>query len=171
LLTDKGMASADSVSIGTRLVSHGFEGLEYSKPDESVIYGLADISKAMIESGISEKGNAKSQILKYLSKLGLEELKTTSDKLPKMLKLLGIILSDGTVPKGNKYVSIYGKQDDLESIKNDLRELGIPSIIVSRKRHHKINTHYGEAASPRNGRAFREPLGTKIPDTLVDKIT
>ncbi len=144
LLTDKGMVDAGLVLPGTRLASHGFEGLEYSEPNEHAIYSLADIDKAMTELGISEKGHAKTQILNYLNKLGLAELKTTSNKLPKILKLLGIILSDGTVPKGSRYVSIYGKQDDLESIKNDLKELGIPSIIVSRKRHHKITTHYGE---------------------------
>lgn len=146
LLTDNGMVDARLVSPGTRLASNGFEGLEYCEPHEHVIYGLADVDKAMIELGISEKGNAKKQILNYLNRLGLAELKTTSKKLPKILKLLGIILSDGTIPKGNKYVSIYGKQNDLQSIKNDLKELGIPSIIVSRKRHHKINTHYGEAS-------------------------
>jgi tRNA-splicing ligase RtcB len=81
-----------------------------------------------------------------LSKLGLTELKTTDSKIPKLLKILGIILSDGTIPQGNRYVSIYGKQDDLKSIKTDLSDLGIPSIVVSRKRHHKINTHYGETA-------------------------
>ena len=145
LLTDKGMMDAEFVSHGTRLASHGFEGLEHSEPNEHVIYSLADINKAMAELGIGEKGNAKLQVLKYLNKLGLAELKTTNNKLPKILKLLGIILSDGTVPKGNKYVSIYGKQEDLKSIKNDLSELGIPSSIFSRKRHHKINTHYGEA--------------------------
>lgn len=146
LLTDKGMIDARFVSIGTRLVSHGFEGLEYSEPAEHVIYSLADISKAMDEIGITEKGNAKSQVFKYLSKLGLTELKTTDNKIPKLLKILGIILSDGTMPQGNKYVSIYGKQDDLKSIKTDLSDLGIPSIMVSRKRYHKINTHYGETA-------------------------
>ncbi|MGQ0771464.1 MAG: RtcB family protein [Nitrososphaerota archaeon] len=145
LLTDNGMVNAGLVSPGTRLTSHGFEGLEYSEPHEHVIYGLADINRAMTELGISEKGNAKQQILNYLNKLGLTELKTTSKKLPKILKLLGIILSDGTIPKGNKYVSIYGKQDDLQSIKNDLQELGIQSMLVSRARHHKISTHYGEA--------------------------
>lgn len=145
LLTDKGMMDAEFVSRGTRLTSHGFEGLEHSEPNEHVIYSLSDINKAMVELGISEKGNAKLQVLKYLNKLGLAELKTTNNKLPKILKLLGIILSDGTVPQGNKYVSIYGKQEDLKSIKNDLSLLGIPSSIFSRKRHHKINTHYGEA--------------------------
>ncbi|MGH2612257.1 MAG: RtcB family protein, partial [Rhabdochlamydiaceae bacterium] len=146
LLTDRGMTDAGLVSIGARLVSHGFEGLECSEPTEAVIYSLRDINKTMAELGITEKGNAKSQVLRYLNNLGLVELKTTSSKLPKILKLLGIILSDGTVPQGNKYVSIYGKPEDLKSIKNDLNSLGIRSIIISRERSHKINTHYGKAS-------------------------
>ncbi|MFY9300016.1 MAG: RtcB family protein [Candidatus Nitrosotenuis sp.] len=146
LLTDKGMVDAGVVSVGAKLVSHGFEGLQYSEPDERLIYGLADIEKAMATLGIGKKGNARSQVLKYLSKFGLAELKTTSGKLPKILKIIGIILSDGTIPKENKYVSIYGKKDDLKSIKADLGELGIPSIIVSRKRNHTINTHYGKTS-------------------------
>lgn len=146
LLTDKGMKKADSISIGTRLVSHGFEGLEYSESEEYVIYGLADINESMEDLGIGKKGNAQLQVLRYLNRLGLSELKSTSTKLPKILKLLGIILSDGTVPKGNKYVSIYGKPEDLKSIENDLNSLGIPSITISRKRDHKIKSNYGEDA-------------------------
>jgi tRNA-splicing ligase RtcB len=146
LLTDNGMMDARLVSIGTKLTSHGFEGLEYSEPSERIIYGLTEIEQAMTELGITDKGHAKQQILNYLNKLGLTELKTTSESLPKILKLLGIILSDGTIPKGNKYVSIYGKQEDLQSIKSDLQELGIPSMLVSRKRHHKITTQYGETS-------------------------
>ncbi len=144
LLTDKGMVNANSVSTGTRLVSHGFEGLEYTEPEQSLIYSSTDIGEAMTKLGISERGNAKSQVLKYLNKLGLVELKATSSKLPKLLKLMGIILSDGTVPQGNRYVSIYAKPADLKSIKNDLSDLGIPSIILSRKRDHTIKSHYGK---------------------------
>lgn len=146
LLTDSGMVDAGLVSIGTNLVSHGFEGLEYMEPAEDVVYDMKDLSKAMDELGISDMGNARAQVLKHLGSLGLTELKTTSNKLPRILKLLGIILSDGTVPQGSKYVSIYGKLEDLKSIKNDLNWLGINSIIISRQRYHKINSHYGEAA-------------------------
>jgi tRNA-splicing ligase RtcB (3'-phosphate/5'-hydroxy nucleic acid ligase) len=146
LLTDCGMVDARLVSAGTRLVSHGFEGIEYSKPQERLVYGMADIDRAMTEMGIDNKGNAKRQILNYLNRLGLTELKTTDSKLSKILKLIGIILSDGTVPKGSKYVSIYGKKEDLKSVKDDLKDLGIPSILVSRKRQHKINTNYGQAS-------------------------
>lgn len=144
LLTDKGMVNTNTVSTGTRLVSHGFKGLEYTEPEQSLIYSSADIDQAMKELGISERGNAKTQVLKYLNKLGLVELKATSPKLPKLLKLMGIILSDGTVPQGNRYVSIYAKPADLKSIKNDLADLGIPSIILSRKRDHTIKSRYGE---------------------------
>lgn len=146
LLTDSGMVDAGLVSIGTNLVSHGFEGLEYMEPAEDVVYDMKDLSKAMDELGISDMGNARAQVLKHLGSLGLTELKTTSNKLPRILKLLGIILSDGTVPQGSKYVSIYGKLEDLKSIKNDLNWLGINSIIISRQRYHKINSHYDEAA-------------------------
>lgn len=146
LLTDSGMVDAGLVSIGTNLVSHGFEGLECLEPTEDVVYDMKDLNKAMDELGISDMGNARAQVLKHLASLGLTELKTTSNKLPRILKLLGIILSDGTVPQGSKYVSIYGKLEDLKSIKNDLNWLGINSIIISRQRHHKINSHYGEAA-------------------------
>ncbi|NHI03297.1 hypothetical protein DYY67_1609 [Candidatus Nitrosotalea sp. TS] len=146
LLTDSGMVDAGLVSIGTNLVSHGFEGLECLEPTEDVVYNVKDLNKAMDELGMSDVGNARAQVLKHLGSLGLTELKTTSNKLPRILKLLGIILSDGTVPQGSKYVSIYGKLEDLKSIKNDLNWLGINSIIISRQRHHKINSHYGEAA-------------------------
>ncbi len=145
LLTEKGMVDAGLVSIGTSLVSHGFEGLEQSEPSEADIYNIEDLNKAMDELGVAEKGNARAQVLRHLGNLGLLELKTTSNKLPRILKLLGIILSDGTVPQGNKYVSIYGKLEDLKSIQNDLSWLGLNSTITSRERQHTINSHYGEA--------------------------
>ncbi|MGI0046417.1 MAG: RtcB family protein [Nitrosotalea sp.] len=145
LLTDRGMVDAGLLSIGTNLVSHGFEGLEHIEPTEDIIYNIEDLYMAMKELGISNKGNARAQVLKYLDSLGLIELKTTSNKLPRILKLLGIILSDGTVPQASKYVSIYGKLEDLKSIEHDLNWLGINSTITSRQRHHKINSHYGEA--------------------------
>ena len=146
LLTDKGMVEAGLADIGTKLVSHGFEGFEQLESTEEVVYNTKDLNKAMDELNISNNGNARVQILKHLESLGLDNLKTTSDKLPKILKLLGIILSDGTVPQGNKYVSIYGKLEDLKSIENDLNWLGINSIITSRKRSHKIKSHYGESS-------------------------
>ncbi len=145
LLTEKGMVDAGLVSIGTSLVSHGFEGLEQSEPNEADIYNIEDLNKAMNELGVTEKGNARAQVLRHLGNLGLLELKTTSNKLPRILKLLGIILSDGTVPQGNKYVSIYGKLEDLKPIQDDLSWLGLNSTITSRERQHTINSHYGEA--------------------------
>ncbi len=145
LLTEKGMVDAGLVSIGTSLVSHGFEGLEQSEPSEADVYDIEDLNKAMDELGITEKGNARAQVLRHLGNLGLLELKTTSNKLPRILKLLGIILSDGTVPQGNKYVSIYGKLEDLKPIQDDLNWLGMSSSITSRERQHTINSHYGEA--------------------------
>ena len=145
VLTNKGMVEAGLVSIGTNLVSHGFEGLEYSKPDESVIYNKKDVEKAMNKLGIGERGHARAQILKHLNRLDLLELKTTSKKLPRILKLLGIILSDGTVPEKSKSVVIYGKMEDLKSIQNDLKWLGITTSIFSRKRHHKFKSQYAES--------------------------
>ncbi|MDE1862887.1 MAG: RtcB family protein [Thaumarchaeota archaeon] len=146
LLTDKGMVEAGLVVSGTKVVSHGFEGLEQLEPTDEVVYDIKDLNRAMDELNISNNGNARLQILKQLECLGLDKLKTTSTKLPKILKLLGIILSDGTIPPGNRYVSIYGKLEDLKSIENDLIWLGINSIITSRKRSHKIKSHYGEAS-------------------------
>lgn len=146
LLTDGGMVDANLVSVGTRLVSHGFEGFEHLEPAEEIIYTVKDLNKIMDELGIGDKGNARVQVLKHLESLGLLELKTTSNKLPRMLKLLGMILSDGTVPDGNKDVLMYGKLDDLREIKNDLDWLRIHSSITSRQRHHKINSYYGSTA-------------------------
>lgn len=144
LLTDGGMVEAGKLSIGTKLVSHGFEGLEKTNPSDSVVYDLGDLNKAMDEFGIGQKGNARKQIMKYLEKLELDKITTASNKLPKILKLLGIILSDGTIPRGNKDVWIYGKPEDLKSIQYDLKSLGIISSLYSRKRNHKFRTHYGK---------------------------
>jgi len=102
------MVEAGLVVSGTKVVSHGFEGLEQLEPTDEVVYDIKDLNRAMDELNISNNGNARLQILKQLECLGLDKLKTTSTKLPKILKLLGIILSDGTIPPGNRYVSIYG---------------------------------------------------------------
>lgn len=146
LLTENGMVEAGLVSIDTKLVSHGFEGMEHVEPKEEVIYNIEDLTRSMDELGIGSKGNARAQILKYLERLDLAELKSTDKNLPSILKLLGIILSDGTIPRGSKYVCIYGKLEDLKTIKNDLNWLGLNSIITSRRRNHKIKSQYGENA-------------------------
>lgn len=146
ILTKKGMVKAGSLRTGQYAVTYGLEGIEYRKPMGNAILTREILSNVLEMLGISKKGNAKTQILNVLSKLELDEVDTNSSKLPLLLKLIGFVTGDGTIPhvkSGTRYTSFYGKKDDLETVAHDISRLGFKAQLRSRKRHHKIKTIYG----------------------------
>ncbi len=147
LLTQRGMVLARQLSLEDALVSSGFEGLERTEPEDVEIISPELLRDVMQRMAITEKGHAQSQILTHLTKLGLERITLRHRKLPILLKLLGLVFGDGTIPKtkpGNgAYTTFYGKLEDLEQVKKDLGDLGFASSLHMRKRHHRIRTRYG----------------------------
>ncbi len=127
-----------------RLSVFPFNGVEYQIPTKDII--------------ISEKDIGKKEHIKELKKRGLLPLMQNNPKLPLLIKIFGFVLGDGCAYSSKKrsFVCFYGKRDDLESIRNDVSELGfIPSKIFSRMRKHKINTFYDEVNFEREEESFR----------------
>lgn len=148
LLTQRGMVLARDLTPDDALVSSGFEGMERTDPALGDLEILSPelLRNAMQRMGITQRGSAQSQILTHLAKLGLDRCTLRHRKLPILLKLLGLVFGDGTIPKtkpGNgAYTTFFGKREDLEQVKNDLQELGFRSSLHQRKRHHRIQTKY-----------------------------
>ena len=145
VLTARGMVTADKLTSEDVVVSTGFDGLEYTLPRSDLVIGLPEIERAMDLMGIGARGNSKVQVLKHLNRLELTEMTFDSNKLPILLKILGEVFGDGTIPrvKSGQYVSFYGREPDLETIREDLEKLGFRGAIYKRERHHRIRTRYG----------------------------
>ncbi|VVB77059.1 tRNA-splicing ligase RtcB [uncultured archaeon] len=146
ILTERGMVNAGLLKQGNTVVINGFDGLKYTRPLRAKIVSRDLLLEAIDSLGIGDAGNAKTQILNFLGKRGLEEVCSDDKKLPVLIKVLGFILGDGTIPRVERrfYTTLYGKEEDLLEIKRDLETLGIGSNIRHRSRHHTITTAYGK---------------------------
>ena len=145
VLTQRGMVLARSLGMSDMVVAAGFEGIEFTPSKEDQILGEAHLLRTTEKMGITDRGNARSQVLRHLRRLGFDRISSTHPKLPLILKLLGQLFGDGTIPnvRTGKYATFYGKKIDLLSIKKDLSELGFKASMYHRDRHHRIDTPYG----------------------------
>ena len=145
VLTQRGMVLAGNLLQADKLVTVGFEGVQYEPPSDESLIDERSLTKTMETMGIGDRGNARTQVVAHLRAVGLLQISMDSHKLPLLLKLLGMVFGDGTIPKvkiGN-YVALYGRKEDLTSMKKDLEALGFKSSMYKRERHHRIKTHYG----------------------------
>jgi tRNA-splicing ligase RtcB len=142
ILTNLGMVLAGNLKEGTSLVVHGFSGIEYQQPSNKLIIDNKIIEKVLDQMGINTMGHGKRQIISYLEKRSLCKLSLSSKQTPILLKLLGLILGDGSVQR-NGFTSIYGKLEDLEEAKKDIESLGFRCRIYNRLRACAITTKYG----------------------------
>ena len=115
ILTRRGMIKACDLNNNDQIVVTGFEGLQYTEPVEDIIVAETDIINIMDKLGITDRGNAKRQMLNQLSKLGLLEIYSNSPKLSILIKLLGFVMGDGTIPNGSSIVSFYGEEEVLKT--------------------------------------------------------
>ncbi len=146
ILTSRGMVPASKLRTGEKVIVTGFEGIDFVRPSESMLLSESRLETVLEELGVGIKGNAKAQVLGLLRKLGLASIATTHPKLPILLKLLGLVFGDGTIPKTKGAISysiFYGKKEDLIKVKSDVGLLGFKASIYHRKRHHRITTAYG----------------------------
>jgi tRNA-splicing ligase RtcB (3'-phosphate/5'-hydroxy nucleic acid ligase) len=143
-LTRRGMIPLKDLKESDSIAMYPFTGVEYEASDEIHITGEKEIEKAIEELGVEVNKEA---IIAELKKRNLFPLTGTSHKLPTLLKLLGFITGDGSASSSKKNVSInfYGKPEDLETIRQDIQDLGYsPYNIYSRDRDHTIQTQYRE---------------------------
>ncbi len=149
--TSEGMKLAKNLSKEDSVIVSPFKGVEYTKPSDEIILTLEDVEKNLAKLKVANKGNAKTQIINHFKKLNIFPLRYNSPILPAVLKLMGFIFGDGCICTTKRsahasrlITSFYAKKEDLLSIQNDIRALGIiPSKIYERKRRHNIKTKYG----------------------------
>lgn len=139
-LTPNGMIRLKDVREGPISV-YPFEGVEYEEPASDVIVGEEDIRALPL-------GRSVEQNIAELKKRGLLPLRLDNPKMPYLLKIMGFVYGDGCISFVGKRkkgaVWFYGKTEDLEDIREDVKRLSFSAIkIYSRKRHHRITTMYG----------------------------
>jgi len=145
VLTQEQMVLAGRLTMSDMLVSGGFAGVEFAGPSLEPIIQEADLVRTMASMNMTMGANARLRVLRHLRKLGLNELAYDSPKLPKLLKLLGQLFGDGTIPKtkSGNYATFYAREKDLISIKEDLAALNFKASVYRRSGHHGLKTRYG----------------------------
>jgi len=144
--TKDGMKEMGKLENGDELAIYPFEGVTYEEPSSEAIIDKEDISGLLLSLGKSSGGRATEQIIGHLEERGILPLRYDSIQLPYLLKIMGYCFGDGLIyftgerKKGT--VCFYGREEDLENIKEDLLKVGFKSGIYSRHRHHRIKTSY-----------------------------
>ncbi|MBI3860044.1 MAG: RtcB family protein [Thaumarchaeota archaeon] len=143
--TRRGMVPAGDLSLEDQVVSSGFTGYPRSSPAGIELVSAETLNQAMDKMGITGAGNARGLVMNQLRRRGLDRILLNDPKVSQLLKLLGFIFGDASIPRVKKgqYVSFFGKAEDLLDIKLDLAEIGFESHSYSRQRHHRMNTKYG----------------------------
>jgi tRNA-splicing ligase RtcB len=145
--TKDGMKEIGSLKPGDEVAIYSFEGVCYEEPNADIIVDKGIIKNIFADLKLPSGGNALKQILSHLDKAGILPIRYNSPQLPYLIKILGYCLGDGLLyfagTRKRGTVCFYGKEVDLNSIKNDLGKIGFKSgAIYSRERHHKIKTAY-----------------------------
>jgi len=137
-LTPAGMVPLGKLR-GEPVAVYSFRGVPYEEPADLTIVRESDIRNLRVPS-------EKTRLIAELKKRGLIPLRSGSEKLPYLLKIMGFVLGDGTVvfTKSTHIVGFFGQSKDLEDIREDIVKLGYsPSKVYSRPRRSKIVTKYG----------------------------
>lgn len=135
-----GMVEAEKLGL-EEVAVYPFEGISFTEPRDRKILDEEKIRQVY-------KGNKNGflQVVSFLKKRGLLPLKENNEKLALLAKICGFVQGDGTLHflnEGGAIAGFYGKKEDLQEIKKDLKELGFSSVLYSRYRKHKIKTSYG----------------------------
>jgi len=139
-----------------------FHGVPYEEPENLVVVSERNIENLPIPC-------AKRFVIDELRKRGLIPLRSSSEKLPYLLKIAGFVLGDGVIifTRSTHAVGFFGKKEDLESVRDDILKLGYkPSRIYSRCRIGKIVTKYGLKKIETTEHSFKV-VGRSFPALLM----
>jgi tRNA-splicing ligase RtcB len=144
--TPDGMRPLGQIKPKDQVAVLGFDGVPYEAPPDEIILTQADVKAMLARLGKGASGNAVAQIMNRLETVGLVPLRYSSPALPHLLRLMGLAWGDGTLTlnkNGKGVLSCYGRVQDLEDLRADIRALGFqPSRVYARTRHHTIQTIY-----------------------------
>lgn len=125
-LTSHGMKKLSEIQEGEQIFIRPFEGVSTEEAEEFILLDRNDF----------EQENR--QLVKALDDRDLLPLKSTDKEFNILLKLIGFHTGDGSFNNSGD-TRFYAEREDLESIQNDIRELGFkPSKIYSREREHQV---------------------------------
>jgi len=139
-----------------------FRGIPYEEPEDLTIVSERDIEALHIPC-------EKKLLIAELRKRGLLPLRSNSERLPYLLKVMGFVLGDGVVvlTKSTHLVGFFGKKEDLEAIREDVARLGFtPSKVYSRRRKNRIVTKYGPKEFETIEHSFKV-VGRSLPALLI----
>src|SRR3989344_6071260 len=137
--TEEGMVNIENLREGIKVLSYPFEGIEYEEPKRQLLLDEEKINNLPLSI------TSKLQIRNKLKSLNLLPLHSDNEKIPYLIRIMGFIFGDGHLSvKNTKQVSFYGKREDLELIKADLKKLGFCSSLTSRNRSFKMRTQYSK---------------------------
>ncbi len=138
-LTRNGMLEASKLKVNGEIAVHGFEGVPYETVTDFSIVTERRIKLLKIPA------NNKA-IAQELKSRGLLPLRSTSEKLPYLMKIAGYVIGDGSIvftPK-SAYIWFWGKKEDLQRIRIDIRRIGYaPTRIYTRTRQALVKSRYG----------------------------
>lgn len=143
--TSSGMTPLKNIN-DSPVALYPFEGIEYKSPSAAVIINEADIFEECRRLGKGASGNAWSQIKKQLIAKRCLPIKQNGAITPYLLKIMGFVFGDGSLvfSKGKGYVWFYGRESDLEAIREDIIRIGFkPSRIYLRDKSCRISSKYG----------------------------
>jgi tRNA-splicing ligase RtcB len=157
--TRRGMVPLGELRAGDYVAVAPFQGVPYERPSDAVIVAEKDFADRWVQLA-KGKGNGLIQVLNFLKDRQLLPLRYSSPALPYLCKILGFVVGDGNIHfaggAGKGVVHFFGPAEDLESIRADLRRLGItPSRVYRRDRKHRIRTVCGEAEFERTEEWFK----------------
>jgi len=147
--TPEGMVELGRLKVGDQVALHPFVGVPFQPPSDEVIADRAAVLRLLARHDKDARGNATGQILAQLDRRGLLPLRYNSPQLPYLLKLLGYVWGDGCIyftnQRGKGATWFWGKPDDLEEIRADVKQLGFtPSRVYTRTRRHSMTTFYAD---------------------------
>jgi tRNA-splicing ligase RtcB len=146
--TPHGMWPLGKISNREKIAIDPFEGVPYENPGDEILVSEEDVREFLKRQGRTG-GNAIPQATCFLKKHGLLPLRQNSAALPILIKIIGFVMGDGTIYFVNKIGKgmtwFFGQPEDLESIRDDVAQLGVTaSILYRRDRQHRIETDYGD---------------------------
>ncbi|MFH1095876.1 MAG: RtcB family protein [Candidatus Micrarchaeota archaeon] len=143
--TKNGMKKTCELGTEDQLAICAFEGAPYGEPPGELIVDEKAIDDVLLSKRSHQGGNGGAQVMKCLKEQKLLPLTISNAKLPYLAKIAGFIFGDGSISfvggrKGS--VCFFGKEEDLETIAQDIRRIGFSPCLSKRVRRHKIATHY-----------------------------
>ncbi|MCP4108927.1 MAG: RNA-splicing ligase RtcB [Desulfobacteraceae bacterium] len=158
--TPEGMVELHGLKNGDQVARYPFEGVPYETPASEILVDEDDIKRILADQGKGVRGSTLSQVSNQLKKRHLLPLRTDSEKLPYLIKLMGFVFGDGTLyfqnGNGKETTWFYGNESDLEQIRADVEMLGFtPFRIYRRNRSHVIDTAYGKYEFNREELSFK----------------